>query len=90
MVSVKYPQAALHKNHLQAWTNAFCDTGMDHFESLEDQRARKVWGLLLIYLTISRIFTPIPEQKELSFWWSFSGVRKLRDNFKPRFFPAVN
>jgi hypothetical protein len=34
-ISVKYPQAALHENRLQAWTYAFHNTGMDHFGLFE-------------------------------------------------------
>jgi hypothetical protein len=54
-VPVKYPQAALHKNRLQAWTYVFHDTGMDHFGPFEVQRAKKVWALLLICLTTGAV-----------------------------------
>jgi hypothetical protein len=54
-IPVKYPQAALHENHLQAWTYAFYETGMDHFGPFEVQRAKKVWALLLICLTTGAV-----------------------------------
>ncbi len=54
-IPVKYPQAALHENHLQAWTYAFHNTGMDHFGPFEVLRAKKVWALLLICLTTGAI-----------------------------------
>ncbi len=49
-IPVKYPQAALHENHLQVWMYAFHDTGMDHCGPFEVQRVKKVWALLLICL----------------------------------------
>jgi hypothetical protein len=55
-IPVKYPQAALHKNRLQAWTYAFHDTGMDHFSPFEVQQAKKVWALLLICLTTGAVY----------------------------------
>jgi hypothetical protein len=54
-IPVKYPQAALHENRLQAWTYAFHNTGMDHFGPFKVQRAKKVWALLLICLTTGAI-----------------------------------
>jgi hypothetical protein len=54
-IPIKYPQAALHENCLQAWTYAFHDTGMDHFGPFEVQRAKKVWALLLICLTTGAV-----------------------------------
>jgi hypothetical protein len=54
-IPVKFPQAALHDNRLKAWTYAFHDTGMDHFGPFEVQRAKKVWGLLLICLTTGAV-----------------------------------
>jgi hypothetical protein len=55
LIPVKYPQAALHENRLQAWTYAFYNTGMDHFGPFEVQRAKKVWALLLICLTTGTV-----------------------------------
>ncbi len=54
-IPVKYPQAALHENRLQAWVYAFHNTGMDHFRPFEVQRAKKVWALLLICLTTGAV-----------------------------------
>jgi hypothetical protein len=54
-IPVKYPQAALHKKRLQAWTYAFHNTGMDHFGPFEVQRVKKVWALLLISLTTGAV-----------------------------------
>jgi hypothetical protein len=54
-IPVKYLQAALHENRLQAWTYAFHNTGMDHFGPFEVQRAKKVWALLLICLTMGAV-----------------------------------
>ncbi len=49
-IPVKYPQASLHKNCLQAWTYAFHNTGMDHFGPFKVQQGKEVWALLLICL----------------------------------------
>jgi hypothetical protein len=54
-IPMKFPQAALHDNRLQAWTYAFHDMGMDHFGLFEVQSAKKVWGLLLICLTTGAV-----------------------------------
>jgi hypothetical protein len=54
-IPVKYPQATLHENRLQAWTYAFHNTGMDHFGPFEVQRVKKVWALLLICLTTGAV-----------------------------------
>ncbi len=45
----------MHKNHLQAWTYAIYETGVDHFGPFKVQRPKKVWALLFICLTTGAV-----------------------------------
>jgi hypothetical protein len=87
-IPVKYPQAALHPNQLQKWSYAFEVTGMDHFGPLDVQRAKKVWGLLLICLTTGAVhlepFDNLTVQEHLNALGRFitrrSKPRKIRSD----------